>query len=197
MNIRSIASVILVLACFQGVEAGDKTMPKVRHKVSVEKAYKMIPHRRTKFNFKGSSVKGADKVYLEKAFKIVDEAVRCRVVTMHDYAKKAPKKVGKLRKDYQKLLDYLKTLTAPKALVKYHESLISAMTTQIDFFKEWEKGGKSFSHGTLQKLRNHPKVKAASRFLIAGYQVLMRAYSGESKKNKEAFFDYHCSLDFI
>ncbi|MDF1660444.1 MAG: hypothetical protein P1V97_01645 [Planctomycetota bacterium] len=197
MTIRSVCSIVLVLACFQGVEAGDKKMPKIRHKVSVEKAYKMIPHRRTKFTFKGSTVKGDDKAYLEKAFKIVDEAVRCRVVTMHDYAKKAPKKAGKLRNDYQKLLDYLKTLTPPKKLAKYQESLISAMTAQIDFFKEWEKGGKSFRYGGLRQLRSHPKVTGASRFLIAGYQVLMRAYAGESKKNKEAFFDYHCSLDFI
>jgi hypothetical protein len=33
--------------------------------------------------------------------------------------------------------------------------------------------------------------------LRAAYNELMARYPGEAQANKDAFFDYHCALDFL
>jgi hypothetical protein len=40
-------------------------------------------------------------------------------------------------------------------------------------------------------------VQAASAAARAAYGELMSKYPGESQSNKDAFFDFHCALDFL
>ena len=40
-------------------------------------------------------------------------------------------------------------------------------------------------------------MRSASRALQAAYGQLMSLYSNETLTNKDAFYDYHCALDFL
>lgn len=201
-NERSPRSLVLGLGLLVSLllsspaSAADK-LPPLKHKTSVAKAYKMIPHRRTQFDFKNCQLKGDEKAYLKSAFAMIDEVVRCRVITLHEYVKKAPKKASKSRQHLESLQTYWGAVTAPKSLQKYHDLIASALSLQIEFFKEWEQAGKSYKYGNHKALRGHAKVKKASRSLIGAYKILMSKYRSESKLNRQAFFDYHCAFDFI
>ena len=166
----------------------------------IDKYSQLIHENLFEFDFNKSKLSKDSERYMKIAFKGCEEAVRCRVVTMRDYIAKAPKKPGKLRLAYSETIAYLKTLEIPKSLAAYHKHLLSAMTAQVEFFQQWEesaKSGKVFASGTATKLRSDKKVRAASRSLIAAYNELNRQYGRQDATNKNALFDYHCSLDFI
>lgn len=197
MKTLSILSLLLILAT-NSARADEPTLPKIEHSVSVKKAYEMIPHRRTIFDFKACKIAdSAEKAYLEKAFLAIEEAIRGRVISMDEYIKKAPAKASKTRLSFAEIRDYFVALEAPKGLEDYKAALVAALGAQLEFFTEWESAGKGWKYGGAKELRGHPKVKAASQSLLKAYNLLMKRYGAESAQNKQAFFDYHCSLDFI
>jgi hypothetical protein len=75
--------------------------------------------------------------------------------------------------------------------------LLQALSDQRAFFAEWQTQGQQFQYGSPQTIVTHPKVQSAAAALREAYGILVETYSGESNENKEAFFDYHCALDFV
>jgi hypothetical protein len=97
----------------------------------------------------------------------------------------------------EQLIDYLQGIEAPASLTNYQSALLQAVSDQLSFFQEWQSLGQQFQYGSPQTLAQHPKVQSASNALRGAYGILMEKYSDESISNKQAFFDYHCALDFI
>ena len=95
------------------------------------------------------------------------------------------------------LIDYLQTIEAPSGLSRYQSTLLKALSDQRAFFDEWRNEGQQFQYSNGQTLGAHPRVQSASSSLKEAYGILMQTYPGESNHNKQAFFDYHCALDFL
>jgi hypothetical protein len=172
------------------------TAPTLNLDLSVDAAYAAIPHRRTAMDFPASNMPDQDKRFLEVAFHVIDQGIRLRVTAYQKFARSEVRD-SQLISDMDRLIDYLQNTEAPASLSSYQAHLLKALVDQRAFFKEWHTEGQQFQYGSPQTLGTHPKVQSASRALKAAYGILMNTYRSEANENKEAFFDYHCALDFI
>ena len=171
------------------------SMPTLNLDLSVEAAYAAIPHKRTAMDFAASNMSDRDKRFLDVAFRLVDQAIRLRVTAYQKFYRGEGD--ASLIADMDRLIDYLQNTEAPANLSSYQEQLLRALHAQKAFFEEWKTEGQQFQYGSPQTIARHPKVRGASTALRGAYGILMQAYPRESDHNKEAFFDYHCALDFI
>ncbi len=155
--------------------------------LSVEEAYRAIPHQRTLFNEDKAKMSLTEKEFLDEFFALTDLAVIQRVelllwTTTHG-------KKGKNSKNYDNILSQLEDLNEPTNLREVHQLIIGAIKDQQSFYQEWDKQYKS--------LPSHPKVRSASQKLRQAYSILMRLYPQEGPHNKAALFDHLCALDFL
>ena len=164
--------------------------------LSVEDAYAAIPHRRTAMDFAASDMPDQDKHYLAVAFHLIDQAIRLRVTAYQQFAR-GDASAAQLISDMDRVIDCWQHLEVPANLSAYHRQLRQALTDQRAFFAEWLSQGQRFQYGSPNKLGSHPKVRSASTALRAAYGILVQQYPSEDKNNRDAFFDYHCALDFI
>ena len=181
--------------------AGSRSLPNVAVApvfdldLSVDAAYAAIPHRRTAMDFAASNMPEQDKRFLEVAFHVIDQAIRLRVTAYQKFSRGAID--PQLISDMDRLIDYLQNTEAPDNLSTYQVQLLQALSDQRGFFVEWQKQGQQFRYGNAQMIGTHEKVQSASTELKSAYGILMQTYPGEVSNNKEAFFDYHCALDFL
>jgi hypothetical protein len=171
------------------------TAPILDLDLSVEAAYAAIPHRRTVMDFAASNMPNQDKRFLEVAFHLIDQAIRLRVTAYQKFSRGNGD--SQLISDMDSLVAYLQDVQAPASLSTYQARLLKALSDQRAFFLEWQNQGQQFQYGNPQTIATHGKVQSASTALRDAYGILMQMYSSESEGNKAAFFDYHCSLDFI
>jgi hypothetical protein len=164
--------------------------------LSVEEAYAAIPHRRTAMDFAAANMPERDKHYLSAAFHLIDQAVRLRVAAYQRFSR-GDAGAAQLISDMDRVIDCWQHLEAPADLSTYHRQLRQALADQRAFFAEWRSAGQGFRHGGPDELGSHPKVQSASAALRAAYEILMRQYPDEGSNNRDAFFDYHCALDFL
>jgi hypothetical protein len=169
------------------------TAPTLNLDLSVDAAYAAIPHRRIAMDFAASNMPDEDKRFLEVAFHLIDQAIRLRVTACQNSEFRDSQSISEL----DRLVEYLQNTEAPATLASYQDNLLQALTDQRAFFEEWRTEGQQFQYGSSQAIASHPRVQSASTALRAAYGILMAKYSSESNNNKEAFFDYHCALDFI
>jgi hypothetical protein len=172
------------------------TAPTLDLDLSVDAAYAAIPHRRTAMNFAVSDMPDQDKRFLEVAFHVIDQAIRLRVTTYQKFSRGGTRDSQSIS-DMDRLVDYLQNTQAPDSLSNYQARLLRALSDQRAFFAEWNTSGQQFQYGSPQTIAAHPKVQSASAALREAYGILMETYPGEGSNNKEAFFDYHCALDFL
>jgi hypothetical protein len=161
---------------------------------SVEQAYAANPHRRTIWEESGSTVPSGEKEYLQTVFEVLDQAVRFRVAGQQAFSSQQYDSAD-IDAEFDRLIMFVREMPAPKTLVSYHQDILSALSNQRQFFNEWKSQRDQFAFA--QQVGNHPGVRAASASLRAAYGELMSKYPNESQTNKDAFFDYHCALDFL
>ena len=162
--------------------------------LSVERAYEAIPHRRTVWNDASSSAPDREKAYLKTIFQVLDQATAVRVAGMQNYA------AGHLEysdpdSEYEQLINFARGMKPPKKLETYHSYILLGLTNQRQFFTEWKTQGNKFAYSRSPS--THPGVQRASGALRSAYSELMAQYPAEAQANKDAFFDYHCALDFL
>ena len=163
--------------------------------LSVDEAYAAIPHRRTAMQFPGSNVPKADQDYLQVAFAVIDQAVLLRVATYQSFLRgKTADPLAISRMD--RLIAFLHSVDPPAHLKTYHKRIEQALADQRAFFDDWRSRGSEFPYAR-GSLASHPKVASSSSALKEAYGILMQSYPSESAHNREAFFDYHCALDFL
>jgi hypothetical protein len=161
---------------------------------SVEEAYAAIPHRRTIWDESGSTVPTGEKEYLQTVFQVLDQAVRVRVAGQQAFSSQQYNSAD-IDAEFDRLIAFARAMPAPKALGSYHQEILSALSSERQFFDDWKTQGDRFPFA--QQVANHPGVRAASASLRAAYGELMAKYPNENQTNKDAFFDYHCALDFL
>lgn len=161
---------------------------------SVDEAYAAIPHRRTIWDDAQSTVPAEERPYLKTVFATLDQAVRVRVAAQQTYAN-GQFDAADVDGEFDKLIGFVRGLSTPKTLGTYHGDILSALGSERQFFSEWKAQRDQFPFA--QQVANHPGVRAASSNLRDAYNQLMSRYPQESAANKDAFFDYHCALDFL
>lgn len=169
-------------------------LPRFDLSLSVDDAYAAIPHRRTQFDFDGATVPEADAEYLRRAFHLVEQGTRIRVEGYRDLYH-AGHSAADPSAGMSDLIAAFETMSPPDHLAEYQRSIIAALEAQRAVFDDWTTSGKDFAQ--RDDIGRNPEVREASRHLKHAYRILMRQYAGESPRNKDAFFDYHCALDFI
>jgi hypothetical protein len=168
--------------------------PSVDVGLSAEQAYAAIPHRRTVWNGSDSSVPAEERAYLQVIFQIVDEAIAVRVAGLQNFPEQRFDAVD-VDGQFERLISFVRSMPVPARLGAYHSDILSALSSDRQFFAEWKSQGASFAFA--RQIAGHPGVRAADGALHAAYGELMSKYPAESQTNKDAFFDYHCALDFL
>ncbi|MCC6540350.1 MAG: hypothetical protein IT162_22580 [Bryobacterales bacterium] len=150
--------------------------------VSVEEAYRAIPHRQTVFQPAAAQMPASERVYLAAFFQAVDQAI---------VAKVASRRGATVQQAYAPVKQAWSALRPPTAVLQAAQDKVKdAIADQYAFLQELERKQTGWD-------MNHAKVRSASSKLQAAYGELMRLYPGETASNKQAFFDYLCALDFI
>lgn len=169
--------------------------------ISVEDAYRAIPHRYTPFEPKSVKMNPRDGAFLQEFFRLVNLAIVERVQTQAWFQSNG--KRGTAFPNYQRVTDsliaQLEALAAPDNLKAVNRGVIEALKEQETYFEAWQRAvtrGEPFKHA-LGTGPHHPRVLAASQKLHEAYGRLMQAYPQEAERTKQAFFDHLCALDFI
>jgi hypothetical protein len=160
----------------------------------VEQAYAAIPHRRTVWAEGDSTAPVEEKAYLRVIFQVVDEAIAVRVAGLQNFSARRFEAID-VDGQFERLISFARSMPVPARLGAYHNDIVSALSSDQQFFAEWKSQGDRFPFA--QQIAGHPGVRAADGALHAAYGELMSTYPGESQANKDAFFDYLCALDFL
>ena len=169
--------------------------------ISVEDAYRAIPHRHTPFESKSVKMNPQDGAFLQEFFRLLNLAIVERVQTQAWFQSNGRK--GTAFSNYQRatnsLIAQLEALAVPDKLRVVNRSVIEALKDQGAYFEEWQRTvtrREPFKHA-LGAGPHHPRILAASHKLHDAYGRLMQAYPQEADRTKQAFFDHLCALDFI
>jgi hypothetical protein len=168
--------------------------PTVDVGIGVDQAYQAIPHRRSVWREDGSSVPAGEAAYLRAMFQVLDQAVAVRVAGQQYFGNRNFDALD-ICGQYDRLLTYARSMPVPTSLASYHSKVLEALQEEKQFFADW----KYFQDGFVfaRNVGSHPGLRRASADLRAAYGELMARYPQESQNNKDAFFDYHCALDFL
>jgi hypothetical protein len=172
-------------------------LPQVPARFSVEEAYAAISHRRTAFRFERSDIGEPERSYLQLMFEVIDRAVVARVSAYQSFYYEGEDR-AELLEGISGLASFVESrVVPPKELTGYHAQIVSALRDQEAFFTEWWREGAAFEYRT-KPLSQHPLVRRGSGALRSAYGLLMSRYGArEDFRNRDAFFDYHCALDFL
>ena len=168
--------------------------PTVDVGIGVDEAYQAIPHRRTIWRADGSSVPAEEAAYLRAIFQVLDQAVAVRVAGQQIFGNRNFDALD-IGSQYDRLLTYARGMPVPNSLASYHSRVIEALVEEKQFFADWKNFQDGFAFA--RNVGSHPGLRRASADLRAAYRELMAKYPQESQNNKDAFFDYHCAVDFL
>lgn len=160
--------------------------------LSVEEAYRSIPHAQTTYMASKSLLQSKLKNDLENLFKIVDDAIVSRYEAYRNlfHGKSAERAIA----SYKLVIKEISRLQVEKEVIPVKNKILSAMKIQIEYLERW---GKSQKDKKVAFNPQDPDVQKSSSDLKQAYNQLMSLYSNESGHNKKAFFDHLCALDFI
>lgn len=183
--------IVGLLICFM--------LPAYAQEMSIDDAYRAIPHKQTPYDLKQSRIKGADSKYLDHFFFASDMAMRARVMALRGfYGQSGSMSLERYNSEINDMVNSFSLIQTPRHLKGVEDTLISAVRDQQVFFNEWAKTKGTRQYENLKRnYRSHPKVQSSHQKLIQAYYKLMAMYPREVQHNKTAFFDHLCALDFI
>jgi hypothetical protein len=168
--------------------------PAIDSGLSVDQAYAAIPHRRTVWDNSSSAIPADEKVYLRNIFQAMDVGVTVRVAALQNFSAGRFDGADPVAQ-YDQLIEFVRGMAVPGPLAGYHQKILDGFTGQRQLFADWKSQREQFPFA--QRIGDHPGARNASNALRAAYGELMAKYPDESPSNKDAFFDYHCALDFL
>lgn len=185
---------ILLMICTFFIFAGNAAA----QDITINEAYRLIPHKQTPFDQKQSRLSAAEKRYLDHFFFVSDMAMRAKVMTLRTfYLQNRSMSVERYNKEIDELLKSFDLIGTPHKLQKVENIFKSAVRDQQGFFNDWKNASSRESERLRQNYTQHRRVQSAHKKLLQAYYELMRLYPNETKHNKDAFFDHLCALDFI
>ena len=169
--------------------------------ISVEEAYRAIPHRYTPFESRSVKMSSTEAAILQEFFRLLNLAIVERVQAQAWFQSNGKRGVAFLK--YQRSTDglilQLEALTIPGSLKTVHRDVIDAIKDQRAYFEEWQRTvrrGEPFRYPPGAS-PHHPRVLSSSQKLQQAYARLIQIYPQETERTKQAFFDHLCALDFI
>jgi len=169
--------------------------------MSVEEAYRAIPHRYTPFESKSVKMSPKEAAVLQEFFRLLNLAIIERVQAQAWFQSNG--KRGVAFPNYQRSTDglivQLEALALPESLKAVHRNVIDALKDQRAYFEEWQRTvrrGEPFKYPPGAS-PHHPRVLNSSQKLQQAYGRLIELYPQETERIKQAFFDHLCALDFI
>ena len=158
--------------------------------LSVDEAYRAIPHGRATFNPDEARIAPRERDYLHRVFTITDAAVVERVQSQMWF--QTGGRQGGWHRNHALLLARLDGLDVPPGLAQAHQLIREAIAEQQRYFERWEQAG----NGEVFNVRD-PLVQSSHRKLIGAYNLLKARFPSEAEHNQKSFFDHLCALDFI
>lgn len=185
----------LVVFCFGVAPANAQ-----QKEMTIDQAYKAIPHVRTQYDPKQSTLPDAEKAYLDHLFFVTDLALQKRMMMLHYFSKTREEAYLKTyNTEIGNMISTFSLMPAPTEQLKsVEQTLITALRQQQKFFNDWAASKGTGQYERLQK--NHTSellVISSHNNLISVYNMLNQLYPQETEHNKKAFYDHLCALDFI
>ena len=170
--------------------------------MTVEEAYKAIPHRFTAFDEKSVSMTSQESRFLAEFFGLVNLAIVERVQTLAWFHSKGKQgsPFSSYRKNVEKIIGQLGQLNLPKNCVSVRQRVIEAVQDQKAYFQEWDTAQAeraAFKYALGSAGPRHALVNRSSQKLHQAYGELMQLFPKEKAQNQQAFFDHLCALDFV
>jgi hypothetical protein len=178
MNLRRRIFLVLFLVAAAAMSA----QAQAASPMTVEEAYRAIPHKRTVFDVRNAKMNSAEAEYLQRLFLWVDRAIVAKVTaTIGTSADQA----------YAAVWSMQSTLTPPGRFKSLQATVADSIRHEYEYLKQREAANiKTFNAA-------NPHVQAASQGAQQAYRTLMSWYPSETDHNKQAFYDYLCALDFL
>ena len=168
-------------------------VPSLGLRLTPEQAYAKGNHRRTVLDLCGAKLNADVRRYVEEMFACIDEAIALRITTLDDFFA-GRRDIESYSKAHKQLETFIRSKTPPESLHGYHDKLLEALGAQHEFFVEWAKNGAPF---TRKDVFSHPAVSRCSQALHAAYAIIQREIAPQAANQRQAFYDYHCALDFL
>ena len=178
------AALVCVLACL-AAPAADAMTP--------EEAYAAIPHKRTTFDAAGSKLTPGQSASLSRIFAMTDQGVVLRVQGMLAHRQRDAQEVKRVVAGYDSLIAAMESEKVDAAVEPARELIARALRDQRRYLAS-RPAGLQFARGELTGAEG---IGQSHRQLMDAYSVLTRAFPGEVPRNKTAFYDYLCALDFL
>jgi len=167
----------------------------VAQALDVEGAYAAIPHRRTAFDAPASNTPAPQKASLARLFALTDRGVVLRVESMQAHGKRDAAGIKRAVAGYDALVADLGRESFSPEVAPARALIVEALQLQQRHLQSRPEGGLAFN--VRRDLEATPDVKQASLKLLKAWGILKRTFPGEPEKNKAAFFDHLCALDFL
>ena len=153
-----------------------------RAAMTIDEAYASANHRRTPFEASGSALPADASAALSRFFALTDQGVVLRIESMRG-ASVAPR--------YAALIAALRAEPFPPSIAAARDEVVAALLLhqRVD-----EAGSARGARASLPKV---PDISTASGKLHSAYGMLMRAYPAATGRQKQAFFDHLCALDYL
>lgn len=158
--------------------------------MSLADAYASIPHRRTPYSVASSGATRPQAEALARLFELSDQAMVLRVRGLAALHSRDLASLRDVLQDYRGPLDILQKAPVPPEMQQVQSLVLLAVRQHKIFFESKLAAGVSDAVFT-------PVVYQASGNLRRAYSLLMEAFPKESPRNRQAFFDHLCALDFI
>lgn len=149
---------------------------------TTEEAYAAANHRRTPFEASGSSIPVEAGAALSRLFALTDQGVVLRIESM---------KGGVTQPRYEALLASLKAEALPAPIAKARDEIVAALMLHQRVAASGAARAPRAQHART------PEITAASGKLHSAYDLLMRAYPAATARQKQAFYDHLCALDYL
>jgi hypothetical protein len=161
--------------------------------LSPDEAYAAIPHRRIAYDAEASALAKPHAESLKKLFAMSDQGVVLRVEGMRAVSAGNTSSVARTLDEYDKLVASLRGLDVAKEVAGPRDLVVDALIDQRRFLAA--KRNERYQFG--RDVAMSPDVRQASDKLKRAYGLLLKAFPNERPRNKEAFFDHLCALDYL
>ena len=162
--------------------------------LTVDEAYKSIPHRRMEYSAAKSTLPSNVSRELEKLFKLSDEALVGRIETMKGLQQNHTDVFSAYQTKIEKVISGLDEIKDPE-LAQLTTLLKNAIKSQGEYFSNWHSA--LVSGQSYHSVGSDTDVRNASSSLQQLYSMLTQKYPKEHPDNLDSFYQHLCALDFL
>lgn len=174
---RRIVAILLAVTAIAFSHQVQATSP-----MTVDEAYRAIPHQRTVFDPTTAKMDRADAEYLQHLFLWIDQAIVAKMTAMRNTP---------ADQAYSSVWAMQSRVTPGARFTSLQATVADSIKHEYEYLKQRQTASvKAFKP-------NDPHVQAASQRAQHAYAMLLSMYPNETAHNKQAFYDYLCALDFL